>query len=152
MKKFRIISSIVIILLCTVSYRVITRFELVTPHRMSDLSSIHSINAGLLGYYASNNGKYPNNLQELVSEGFLEQEEIKLWKLNIHYVKDFDASDEDHIIMFTSTYPSEDEYSGNYGVVAYVDGNCIFVKRNELEKLLAQEIEKLRAAQTSPTE
>ncbi len=118
--------------------------ELVSTDITYNISQVTTINNGLLSYYAGYHHKYPDNLQQLVDVEILEPDHLDLGRLSSYYIKDYDAGDGDHIIFFTSTYPPEEKYNGNRGIVAYVDGSVDRVERHELETLLAKEIVKLR--------
>jgi len=145
LNKPEVVVPVIFGILACLLYGPITKQTGAGSQIVEDISRTRSINTGLLGYYASNDGRYPETLQDIVDQGILEQDEIELWELNTYYINGYDAGDGESIILFTSTYAPDEKYNANRGVIAYVDGSVEMAERHELETLLAQEIVKLRA-------
>jgi len=145
MKQLKVITLTLLLgVFAYFSYKTLST-ELVSTDLSHNISQVRTINSALLHYYAGYSQRYPENLQQLVDVDILEQDHLDLGRLSSYYIKGYDAGDGDHIILFTCTYHPEEEYDGNQGIVAYVDGSVERIKRHELDNLLAQEIVKLRA-------
>jgi len=143
MSKFIIISIVFIGALASLSYGPIMRTT-GSSNINEDIGDMRQIITSIFSYYASNQ-RHPENLQELIDQGFMDNtEDIELWKLQIYYIKNRDINEGRRIILFTSMYDHQQDEE-NQGVVAYVDGSVERIKRHELDNLLAQEIVKLRA-------
>lgn len=107
-----------------------------------NLDKVKIITKAISSYHTSNK-KYPESLQQLVDEKILKQEDIKLERLNIYYMKGCKPGVLNQLTFFTSAYELDFGSSNNKAMVAYTGGRSEIIEKHDLEKLLAQEIQKL---------
>ena len=108
--------------------------------RTENISQMRSINTALLSYYASHNQQYPDTLQQLVDENFLDQEFLELNEgRKLFYIKGLDpVIDGEKIIFYTPAEDSDD--SGTvYALAAYVDGRVEVIRGYEINDILAKQ-------------
>ena len=106
--------------------------------RTQNLSNMRSINATLLGYYATHK-VYPDTLQQLVDEGLLDQKFLELLEgRELYYIKGLYAEDGDKIIFHTAAEDSDNSGSV-YALAAYVDGSVEVIRGYEINDILAKQ-------------
>ena len=97
-----------------------------------NISNMRSVLTGLLGYYAYNEKKFPETLQQLIDEDLLEQEQLKLVDRRIYYISGLDAFKDGEKIIIYSPPTNEDEKV----IVGFVDGGVKRITSEELNMLL----------------
>ena len=108
--------------------------QLEAADRTEDISDMRSLNTALLSYYAANNGQYPDNLQQLFEQEFLDDERfITYTDRELHYIKGLDAGDGDKVIVYTT--PNKNDIV----IYALVDGRVLHVPSDEFDKILAKQ-------------
>ena len=116
-----------------------SRATLYLSDRTLNMSSMRSIQTALLGYYAANEGRYPDNLQKLISEkhdeeySFLESKDLELIDIDLHYISGLSVHTPEKIILYTS---AEEE---GKALVGLVNGQVYALEPEELNKLLIKQ-------------
>ena len=101
-----------------------------------NISNMRSVLTGLLGYYAYNEKKFPETLQQLIDEDLLEQEQLKLVDRRIYYISGLDAfKDGEKIIIYSPAGKSPTDENQN-ALVGFADGRVEKITTAELNKLL----------------
>ena len=106
-------------------------------------TKVELISTGISNYLTENK-KYPESLQQLADEKILEQKDITLEKLNIYYLKGCKPGALDQLTFYTSAYDLDFGNISNKAIVAYSGGRTEIIDKNDLDKLLAREIQKLQ--------
>ena len=107
--------------------------------RTENISHMRTIQTALLGYYAKHDNQYPNSLEQLVSEKlndeiyYLDKKHLKLIDIDLYYVPNLDAYDNEKIILYTTVGESGKAIAG------YVDGSVMAIDPEELNRLLIKQ-------------
>jgi hypothetical protein len=107
--------------------------HLEASQRTEDIMKVKVIYSGLLGYMAGNDNAFPNNLQQAVDGGNLDQRFLTLENRKLHYIKGLTPIDANKIILYTSP-----DKTGKV-IFAKVDGSVRAVDQFEFEKLLTKQ-------------
>lgn len=102
----------------------------------SYVSDMRSINTALLSYYATNNAQYPDKLNDLVEQGYIILDELRINELTIHYIKPSTPLVGDHIIAYTSKFEPDYGTDKYKVIIALVDGSAEHISAYKLQALL----------------